>query len=378
MTPDLDADDDPVTATYKVFLNPTLPHGRRLFVLEQPNRSDGTCRPAPPTEVRLKPDSGMVEVDIPLDTTVAYDREKGIRWGRALQASMAAKNGGSHGLAGGFGLGAVNHQGQRAAGGSRSKSGRTDDTESTLDWNEAVRQDKVLRTQTLGGQCPDVNEVQYMVGVFRGNELHLTPVSSLVLLRPQHHHLDAVAHLERSAASAASKEAAQGTATAARAIHMTIKTTTEGDAVTTETMVDRLRFVQAEPWRSLQCIDEHDEAAWEVYNESLFLMPPSDKSNSDEPPTETSSTQAPIEAPSSTSLKAPTDIPLEHLVPKYNSTWNETQMIEAVSGITRTVPEPEPPKHTQQPAPETKPLKGRSKTVSKPDKGKSRAAASAK
>jgi DNA-directed RNA polymerase-3 subunit RPC5 len=39
-----------------------------------------------------------------------------------------------------------------------------------LDWPEAVRQDKVLRTQTLGGQYPDSKEVQYMVGVFQGGK----------------------------------------------------------------------------------------------------------------------------------------------------------------------------------------------------------------
>ncbi|RDA85920.1 hypothetical protein CP532_2713 [Ophiocordyceps camponoti-leonardi (nom. inval.)] len=363
MTPDLETDDDPVTATYQVFLNPTLPHGRRLLVLQQPNRTVDSRPPAPPTEVRLKPDSGMVEVDIPLDTGVAYDREKGLRWGRSLKASMAAKNGGSHGLAGGFGLGAVNHQGQRAAGGGRSKGGRADDPESALDWNEAVLQDKVLRTQTLGGQCPDADEVQHMVGVFRGNELHLTPVSSLVLLRPQPHHLDAVAQQERSAASAASKEAAQGTATAARAIHMTIKTATDGDGVTTETMADRLRFVQAEPWKSLRHIDENDEAAWDVYNESLFLMPPSDQSTSGEPSTGTSSAEASA---------------LEHVVPRFVSTWNNLQTLEHVSGITKPVSEPEPPKDTQQPAAEARLSKGRFKAPSKPDKGKSRSAASMK
>jgi hypothetical protein len=39
-----------------------------------------------------------------------------------------------------------------------------------LDWTEAVRQDKVLRTQTLGGQYPEYKEVQHMVGVFQGSK----------------------------------------------------------------------------------------------------------------------------------------------------------------------------------------------------------------
>lgn len=166
-------DDDPITASYPVYLNPALPLGRRLLVLQQPNRTDDTPRP-PPTELRLKAHSGMVEVDLPLDNTTAYDREKGLKWGRTLQSSMASKNGGSHGLAGGFGFGAVQQRGK--------KKGEQDDDE-YMDWNEAVRQEKVLKTQTLGGQYPDTDEVQYMVGVFQGSMSSLTtPYKSTYML----------------------------------------------------------------------------------------------------------------------------------------------------------------------------------------------------
>ncbi|KAH0490953.1 hypothetical protein TgHK011_002399 [Trichoderma gracile] len=197
-----DDDDDPITASYQVFLNPSLPLGRRLLVLQHPNRTDNTPRP-PPTELRLKEHSGMVEVDMPLDNTTAYDREKGLRWGRALQNSMAVKSGGSHGLAGGFGVGAVQQRAPR-------KKGDAADADEDLDWNEAVRQGKVLSTQTLGGQYPEADEVQYMVGVFQGKHLHLTPVSNLIHLRPQLHHIDAATQQERqsSAAAAASKDGA--------------------------------------------------------------------------------------------------------------------------------------------------------------------------
>lgn len=165
-------EDDPVTATYNVFLNPSLPLGRRLLVLQHPNRTDEAPRP-PPTELRIKATAGMVEVDMPLDHSVAYDRDKGLKWGKTLQASMAVKNGGSHGLAGGFGFGTV----QRGSG--RKKN---EDEEEMVheDWSEAVRQDKVLRTQTLGGQYPEYKEVQYMVGVFQGSTFPSTPTHDTV------------------------------------------------------------------------------------------------------------------------------------------------------------------------------------------------------
>jgi DNA-directed RNA polymerase-3 subunit RPC5 len=159
---DDDDDDDPVTATYNVFINPSLPLGRRLLVLQHPNRTDDSPRP-PPTELRVKAQAGMVEVDVPLDNTVAYDREKGQKWGKTLHASMATKNGGSHGLAGGFGFGTVQARGGRK---------KAEDEQESMDWAEAVRQDKVLRTQTLGGQYPEYKEVQHMVGVFQGSKSH--------------------------------------------------------------------------------------------------------------------------------------------------------------------------------------------------------------
>nr|QHZ32120.1 DNA-directed RNA polymerase III complex subunit Rpc37 [Ophiocordyceps sinensis] len=323
MDMDADADADPITASYNIFLNPALPHGRRLLVLQQPNCKDGK-RP-PPTELRLKSGSGMVEVDVPLDFDAAYDREKGLRWGRILKSSMAAKNGGSHGLAGGFGFGAVQRAGRKRIPDADEDDGGAGLGGGVLDWNEAVRQDKVLRTQTLGGQYPDADEAQCMVGVFRGGDLHLTPVSSLVLLRPQLPHLDAATQQERTAASAASsssKEASgSGSAPAARAIHMTIKTTADGDAVTTETMADRLRFVQSEPWRKLRYTDENAQHAWDVYNESLFLRSAAAAGESDD---------------------AQPERPPDDVVPQFGAKWGGKRMLEAVSGITKPEPEPAP------------------------------------
>ncbi|KAL7932951.1 Sin-like protein conserved region domain-containing protein [Trichoderma chlorosporum] len=309
-----DNDDDPITASYQVFLNPALPLGRRLLVLQHPNRTDSTPRP-PPTELRLKEHSGMVEIDMPMDNTAAYDREKGLRWGRTLQNSMAVKNGGSHGLAGGFGVGAVQQRAPR-------KKGDVDEDEN-LDWNDAVRQGKVLSTQTLGGQYPDTDEVQYMVGVFQGKDLHLTPVSNLIHLRPQLHHLDAATAQERQSSAAASKEGAAPAAPTARAIHMSIKTTADGaDGVSTETMADRLRSVQTEPWRKMRYTDENEETAWEVYNDSLFLRPRPD--------------------PAAEGAAPDADRELEELVPTLGNKWDDKQFLESISGFKKPEPVPEP------------------------------------
>lgn len=153
------AENDPIVASYNVILNPSLPRNRQLWVLQQPNRTD--MNQPPPCAMRIKPRSGMVEVDVNLDYQRAYDRDKGMHWGRHLKNSLAAKNGGSHGLAGGFGVGAAPLRPKKR------DEDRDDDL--MMDWAEALRQDKVLRTQSLGGTCPESKEVQHMIGVFQGS-----------------------------------------------------------------------------------------------------------------------------------------------------------------------------------------------------------------
>lgn len=160
---DIDAasppDDDPIIASYNVFVKPALPAHKRLLVLQHPNRVDGKKTFRPPTEVRVKPGSGMIEADFPMDHSQCYDRTKGVAWGSALQKSTAQKSGGTHGLAGGFGVGAPARTRRGAAG-----------DDDNVDWAEALRQDRVLRTQTLGGQCPETKDCRYMVGIFQGGK----------------------------------------------------------------------------------------------------------------------------------------------------------------------------------------------------------------
>lgn len=159
-------EDDPVVASFNVFINPALPANQRLLALHQSVRFDEGSSPAfprPPTEVRIKPDSGLVEVDVPLDLLDNYDREKGMQYGRALKETLEAKAGGSHGLAGGFGVGApaapLGRKGERER-----------DRERRAEWADEVRADRVLRSQTLGGIIPKKEPVNYMIGVFQGGK----------------------------------------------------------------------------------------------------------------------------------------------------------------------------------------------------------------
>lgn len=134
---------------------------------------------------------------------------------------------------------------------------------------------------------------------------------------------------------------------------MTIKTPTEGETVSTETIADRLRFVQSEPWRKMRYTDENEEAAWDVYNDSLFL-----RTEEEDP-----------EAQDKKAAVAKEQKTLEQTVPEFNSKWSDDQLLEAVSGIKK--PEPKAP---TEPEPAAVPVKsepkGKAAAVSAADEGR--------
>lgn len=161
---DQSQDDDPVVASYNVFVNPALPPNQKIHILHQSVRYDEGNTPAfprVPTELRVKPDSGVLEIDVPLDMMDNYDRDKGMQYGRALKETLEAKGGGSHGLAGGFGIGGPAGLGKKVA----------DRDRRNGDWVDEVRADRVLKSQTLGGIIPKEEPLNYMIGIFQGGKL---------------------------------------------------------------------------------------------------------------------------------------------------------------------------------------------------------------
>ncbi|KAL1860510.1 hypothetical protein Daus18300_009142 [Diaporthe australafricana] len=322
-------DDDPIVGTYNIFLKPSLPAHRKVMILEHPNKSDGKKMARAPLEIRMKTNTGMVEVDYPIDYNAFYDRSKGLNWGTHLQKSTEAKKGGTHGLAGGFGVGAPPP---------RARPGRGQDEvfDPSTDWAEALRKDYVLRTQTLGGQMPDTSqESKYMVGVFSGPNLHLTPATSLIHLRPQLHHIDAATEQERLAATrgGAGGGAAAATKDVARAIHMTVKQNTDGsEEIVQETMADRLKKVQLEAWKKMRYVHEEASDSWAVAEEALYLHQPEAAAADQDAAAAVSSKGKETEADA---LSQPGLPGLVDKVARLRTAWDEDSMLETTSGIPR-------------------------------------------
>jgi DNA-directed RNA polymerase-3 subunit RPC5 len=269
---DSDSDSDPILASYDVYVKPKLSDGRSLFILQFPNRPStlaySSATSALPSELRIKQKAGLVELDVPIDVWHNYDRTKGGRWGDALRRTAA---GVSHGLPGGFGIGTSNI---RSSGRGAAASAHDDDAgahEVGGNFASAVTAQRVLTKQTLGGMAVPKEQASptYMIGAFAGRQLHLTPVDEIVQMRPQFHHLDSLAELERQARPRADAAAAPRAAEP-RAIHMTVKTLGDEEE-TTDTMAERIRAAQDEPWRRLVYRDEDSNEAWAVFEDDLFV-----------------------------------------------------------------------------------------------------------
>lgn len=114
---------------------------------------------------------------------------------------------------------------------------------------------------------------------------------------------------------------------------MTLKAAMEDGGVATETMADRLRAVQTEHWRGMEWVDDETEAAWEAYNECVFLRPgDAPRGNNTEGKGKEPATEAPGDDSGAPDL-------LEK-VTRLGTDWGEEELLRAVSGIEPNDPKP--------------------------------------
>ncbi|KAK2736399.1 hypothetical protein FQN57_000776 [Myotisia sp. PD_48] len=282
--------DDPVIASYDIFI--TDAQIRRLLVqfpdrqFDQPYNESSQQKPL---ELRLKPKTGLIELDVPINTQFNYDESKGLRYGNAMRKSNIIQAGGTHGMAGGF-----NSGGGTGAGKVKSDVGDMDDGMGLyMDLEDEERKMGVTMTkQTLGGRIkkPIDGDPVYMLGSFRDNELHLSPLESVVQLRPQLHHIDA--YDEVAVKGKAGVKGRKGemeddaggrpTATEARAIDMRVKSAEAENSKHVGNNELMLKLFQDEKWEKYAWIDENDQESWDQFDQYMF------NTSLDEPATLTS------------------------------------------------------------------------------------------
>ncbi|KAF2496660.1 hypothetical protein BU16DRAFT_525812 [Lophium mytilinum] len=278
---------DPVIAEYDVFLTPDLEEETYLLQYlnrgkEQPyNERNDMC----PLELRVKQESGFIEVDVPVNVHMNFNRLNGVRWGESLRK---AKEEGqtAFGVTAGFerpqvrtGLarGGAAARGGRAATAEPLKENKDEEDaelrELLYRFEDANDKGHVLNKQTLGGQIlkQEEGEPKYMLGAFRGKELHLTKLSGIVQMRPQFHHLDALMLQEQAARRAESDAANPNKQSGPRAVTIQLKNSDldNKDMASTKQL---LKAAAEEKWTKLRYHDEDSADAYSAYREKLFIQ----------------------------------------------------------------------------------------------------------
>jgi hypothetical protein len=248
-----------------------------------------------PTSLRIKPNTGLLEVDIPIDTRDNYNCEKGSEYGKALKRSRVDQQDGTHGLAGGFNTGVVGRRFQYDG-----VHLRDVPIHPGSDSNVSSDPEDIITTQTLGGKIvkPSSGDPVYMLGSFRGPELHLSHLDALVQVRPELHHLDAADELERSRAVANAANARKGItldtgppgqvhggnaairlqitpmAIESKAVDIKFKGPDDGNDTSLKDNAKALREIQAEPWQRYNWIDQSDQRSSDMFSSQLHLQIP--------------------------------------------------------------------------------------------------------
>ncbi|CAD0109542.1 unnamed protein product [Aureobasidium uvarum] len=272
-------DDDPVIAEYNVFITPR--QLEQIYLLQYPNRNRSQAyndrNGARPTDFRLKPQAGFMEMDIGMNPSANFNKFQSLVWGEAIRKSKVNGGSATFGAAAGF----APTKGGKGRG--KQENGEMSVDQGLARFQDAVNRDAVFQKQTLGGQIlqDEAGNPNYMLGAFRGDELHLTRVDGVVQMRPQFHHVDAITHAETAARRA---EAAEGnpstsnpsnTATAAKqpqalALAQTYKDNRDVENLEALRAKNLLLIAAEEKWTRLEYFDEDEEASYSTYHSRLF------------------------------------------------------------------------------------------------------------
>ena len=164
-----DEENDPLIEKFDVKLN-SLALNKSILIIQFPTRdiaqSFNNRNSQKPLEVRIKPASGLVEVDVPLIVDHYFNRSRGINFGEALRKNRTLQQGGSLGVPGGLGIGGVT----RSVRENVVTAGKEPSEEELLnDFEEATANGFILNKMTYGGRIvpPQFGQPVMCTAVFR-------------------------------------------------------------------------------------------------------------------------------------------------------------------------------------------------------------------
>jgi DNA-directed RNA polymerase-3 subunit RPC5 len=179
----MEDDEDPVIAEYDVFITPEM--HEQIYVLQYLNRDGGNglrrSNNSGPLQLRVKEQSGFVEVDIPMDIRKNFSRPAGVKWGEALRKTKGFGQK-AYGISSGFERVMPRPSRAGAAGTNGTPAPvAIEDDDNLEEWvthfEDANEKGHVLNTQTFGGQIAkeDGKGPSYMLGTFRDSACALFP-----------------------------------------------------------------------------------------------------------------------------------------------------------------------------------------------------------
>ncbi|KTW27117.1 DNA-directed RNA polymerase III subunit C37 [Pneumocystis jirovecii RU7] len=205
------SEDDPVMKTYNIYTTSSL--NDYLYLFQYPIRP--SIQPyteesfSKPLELRIKPKSGLVEVDVPIYTQQYYNKERGIEFSKNLE-NDPTKN-----------------------------------------------KSPILDFQTLNSKISPCRNY-YMVGIIRGDELHLSPVNYTLQLRPSFKHLNSLSVKEVPVTGSLSN------LKSTRAVQTSAKSPEYSQTLTLST-THILRSIESEPWTKLTWIDSSSTMSKKIF-----------------------------------------------------------------------------------------------------------------
>lgn len=161
-------EDDPVVSSYDVYLTDSDISRYVFQYIDRPQSLPYNARKnQKPMELRMKPSTGLVEIDVPIKTRTTYDVEKGMKYGEAMKKSRSARDGGSFGVAGGFSAGAM-----VSGGAMRVKNESAAGGVEIYDKRKAVDANTLITTQAISGRIKPAEEGDpvHMLGTFKGSK----------------------------------------------------------------------------------------------------------------------------------------------------------------------------------------------------------------
>ncbi|CEH14055.1 RNA Polymerase C (III) 37 kDa subunit [Ceraceosorus bombacis] len=266
--------DPSLLASLPVYLSSSLPPSSRLSLFQYPTYPRGQPLPIPDSArsrglseaARWRPKANRVEVELPLDLRpVVYNMDKG------QNMAMGAEHGGTFGKDSSAGSSAMGDD-QRRVKVKREKE----------DLPAKIK--RLERTRLESSLVP--NQTKYMVGVIRDGALHLTPLDSVLQLRPSMHYLDGLDVQARKEAKADRGEEddsgaeggggggasgkVNGSASAAAAKRSIVNVTNRSGEDTKQNIMRTQHEAEAESWIELAWKTEETSEAQKVFESQLF------------------------------------------------------------------------------------------------------------